>query len=223
LGSSGSVSAHPDEELLAALRAGDEGAFVRLVDAYGAGMRRFALSFVRTPALADEVVQEAWLALLHGLDRFEGRSSLKTWLYRVVANIAQTQAVREARTIPLSAFDGELEGRDAAAPAGRFEGAEAAHPGRWLALPRAWNELHEHKLEAAETRAVIASAIELLPLRQRQVVSLRDIEGYAASEVCNILDISETNQRVLLHRARSSLRAALDAYFAEGAWTPPGS
>jgi RNA polymerase sigma-70 factor (ECF subfamily) len=214
VGSSGSVAAQPDEELLAALRAGDEAAFAWLVDAYGAGMRRFALTFVRAPAIADEVVQEAWLGLLRGLDRFEGRSSLKTWLYRIVANVAQTQAVREARTVPFSAFDAELDGGDAAVTAGCFEGGGGAHPGRWLTLPRAWGELPERKLEAAETRTVIASAIELLPLTQRQVISLRDIEGYAAAEVCNILDISETNQRVLLHRARSSVRAALDAYFA---------
>lgn len=206
-----------DDELIAALRGGDEAAFVALIDAYGAGMRRFALTFVRTPAVADEVVQEAWLALLTGLDRFEARSSLKTWLFRIVSNIAKTRAVREARTIPFSALesDARSDGESPAVPAERFFGPDGLHPGGWLAFPQSWRELPEAQLEGAETRAVIAAAIELLPATQRLVISLRDVEGWPAAEVCNVLEISETNQRVLLHRARSRVRAALERYLAE--------
>jgi len=197
--------------LLVALCAREERAFVALVDAYGAGMRRFALTFVRTPAVADEVVQEAWLAVLSGVDRFEGRSSVKTWLFRIVSNIAKTRAVREARTVPFSALETDHE--EPAVPADRFFGPDGKYPGGWIEFPQSWSERPEVKLEAAETRAVIASAIETLPPAQRLVISLRDVEGWPAGEVCNVLDVSETNQRVLLHRARSKVRAALQRYF----------
>jgi len=202
-------------ELLAALRAGDESAFVALVDTHGAGMRRFALTFVRSPAVADEVVQEAWLGVLRGLDRFEGRSSLETWLFQIVSNIAKTRAAREARTVPLSAFEPDDESEAPAVAADRFFGPDGRHPGHWIVNPLSWSERPEVKLESAETRAVIMSTIEDLPAGQRLVITMRDLEGWPAAEICNVLDISETNQRVLLHRARSKVRAALERYFAE--------
>jgi RNA polymerase sigma-70 factor (ECF subfamily) len=139
-----------DEDLLAALRVGDERAFVALVDAHGAAMRRFALRFVREPAVADEVVQDAWLAMLRGLDRFEGRSSLATWLFQIVSNIAKTKGVREARTVPFSAFESEAAGDEPAVAADRFLGPDGPHPGGWVAFPLAWSERPEVKLEAAE-------------------------------------------------------------------------
>ncbi len=201
-----------DELLLSALRAGDEDAFVTLVDRHGPGMRRFALSFVRTPAVADEVVQEAWLGVLRGLDRFEERSSLKTWLYRIVANQAKTRAVREARTVPFSALDDDAPAVDA----DRFQGAGEPHPGGWRAFPLSWSGLPEDRLVARETYAVIERTIEDLPDAQRTVITLRDIDGLEAQEICNVLSITETNQRVLLHRARSRVRTALESYFAQG-------
>ena len=202
-----------DELLLSALRAGDEAAFVTLVDRHGPGMRRFALSFVRTAAVADEVVQEAWLGVLSGLDRFEERSSLKTWLYRIVANQAKTRAVREARTVPFSALDDDAP----AVAADRFQGEGEPHPGGWRAFPQTWAGLPEERLVAHETHALIERTIEGLPDAQRAVITLRDIDGLDAQEICNVLSISETNQRVLLHRARARVRTALESYFAEGA------
>jgi len=185
--------------LLAALRAGDERAFMELVTAYTPGMRRLALSFVRTPAVADDVVSEAWLAVLRGLDRFEGRSSLKTWIYRIVANIARTRAVREARSTPFSAF---ATPDDPSVDPDRF-----AHDGAWDSPLEPWRAILD-----SEARAVIEAAIATLPEQQRQVIELRDIEGWSSEEVRNVLELSETNQRVLLHRARSKVRAALEAY-----------
>lgn len=183
-----------DAALVAALRRGDERAFVELVDAFTPGMRRFALSFVRTPAVADEVVQEAWLGVLRGLDRFEGRSSLKTWIYRIVANVARTRGVREARSVPFSS--------EPSVDPDRFE----AH-GHWTEPIEPWRQV-----EASELRAVIDRAIDALPEQQSVVIRLRDVEGWSAEDVCNVLELSETNQRVLLHRARSKVRAAVEEY-----------
>jgi RNA polymerase sigma-70 factor (ECF subfamily) len=197
------VAASQDDALIAALRAGDERAFVQLLDAYGAGMRRFALSIVRNAAVADEVVQEAWLGVLRGLDRFEGRASLKTWIFRIVANTAQTRAEREARSIPFSTFAGEVGDDEPSVDPSRFRNPQ--HPGGWTRFPEPWDDL-----EARETRGVIAAAIEQLPSGQRLVISLRDVEGWSSEEVCNVLELSESNQRVLLHRARSKVRAALE-------------
>jgi len=210
-------SAANKDALLAALRAGDEQAFVTLVDEYGPAMRRVALSFVRSPAVADEVVQDAWLGVLRGVERFEQRSTLKTWLFRIVANIAKTRAVREARTVPFAAL--ELEGDDPAVPSDRFQGPDGRYPGGWVSFPTAWPELPENELLAAETRELIGSAIDALPTAQRLVITLRDVEGWDSQDVCNVLELTETNQRVLLHRARSKVRAALDDYLtSEGTW-----
>jgi RNA polymerase sigma-70 factor (ECF subfamily) len=189
-----------ESALVAALRAGDERAFMQLVEAYTPGMRRLALGFVRTPALADDVVQEAWLGVLRGLDRFEGRSSLKTWIYTIVANVARTRAVRESRSAPFSAFDAGEDG--ASVDPDRFQ-----RDGHWASPPEPWRAVLD-----AEVRGVVDDAIAALPPQQQQVIRLRDVEGWSSDEVCNVLALTETNQRVLLHRARSKVRAALEAY-----------
>jgi RNA polymerase sigma-70 factor (ECF subfamily) len=210
-------SAASEEALLAALRDGDEQAFVTLVDDYGPAMRRVALSFVRSPSVADEVVQDAWLGVLRGVDRFEQRSTIKTWLFRIVANIARTRAVREARTVPFAAL--ELEGDEPAVPSDRFQGPGGRYPGGWVSFPAAWPDLPENELLAGEVRELIGSAIDTLPTTQRLVITLRDVEGWDSQDVCNVLELTETNQRVLLHRARSKVRAALEDYLtSEGTW-----
>ena len=199
-----------ESALVAALKAGDERAFMALVEAHTAGMRRLALTFVRSAAVADECVQEAWLGVLRGLERFEGRSSLKTWIYRILANVAKTRGAREARSVPFSSFASE-EDEDPVDP-DRFLPDDHRYAGHWAAPPEPWRAVL-----AAEARAVVEEAIDALPLQQRQVISLRDVEGWSSEEVCNVLELSETNQRVLLHRARSRVRAALERYLGEDA------
>jgi RNA polymerase sigma-70 factor (ECF subfamily) len=194
-----------DELLLRRLRAGDEAAFMELVDRYGPVMLRVAMMYVRSRAVAEDVVGEAWLGVLKGLDRFEGRSSLKTWILRITANLARTRGVREARSLPLSAL--EDEGGPSVDPA-RFAG------GAWAAPPDDWPE---ERLLAEETLAQVRAAIDRLPPRQREVIVLRDVEGLEPDEVSAALDISDGNQRVLLHRARSKVRADLERYLAEAA------
>ena len=210
----GPESLSSETALLAALRNGDENAFTALVDTHGAAMHRVALTFVRSSAVADEVVQEAWLGALRGLDRFEGRSALKTWLLRIVANIARTHAVREARSVPFSALElaREASEYEPALPVDRFQGPDERHPCRWVSFPVPWSAEPDSALLSAETRKLIADTIAGLPDGQRIVISLRDVEGWDSAEVCSVLELSETNQRVLLHRARSKVRAALEGY-----------
>jgi RNA polymerase sigma-70 factor (ECF subfamily) len=206
-----------DNRLVAALRARDEGAFASLVDMYAAPLRRFVMSFVRTPSTADDVVQETWIAVLRGIDRFEGRSSFKTWLYRIAANTAKTRAVREGRQVPFSslAFD---DGDEASVDPDRFLGPDDPRwPGHWAVPPTDWAGLPEARLLASETRKVIQDTIDTLPPNQRLVVTLRDVEGFPSEEVTELLEVSEGNQRVLLHRGRSRIRAALESYLAEPA------
>jgi RNA polymerase sigma-70 factor (ECF subfamily) len=208
----GTVLSVSELELLVALRRGDEQAFITLVEIHGASMLRLARVYVRDRAVAEEVVQEAWLGVLGGLERFEGRSSLRTWLLSIVANLARTRAVREARSIPFSALAGaELEVEGPSVPPERFRGPQDRWAGHWATPPEPWSR-PEHELLSAETRAQIMIAIDALPERQRQVITLRDVEGCSAAEVCNVLELSETNQRVLLHRARTRVRQALDDY-----------
>ena len=208
----GTVLSVSELELLGALRRGDEQAFITLVDTHGASMLRLARVYVRDRAVAEEVVQEAWLGVLRGLERFEGRSSLRTWLLRIVANLARTRAVQEARSMPFSALAGaELEAEGPSVPPERFRGPQDRWAGHWATPPEPWNR-PEHELLSAETRAQIVLAIDALPERQRRVIMLRDVEGCSAAEVCNVLELSETNQRVLLHRARTKVRQALDDY-----------
>jgi RNA polymerase sigma-70 factor (ECF subfamily) len=188
--------------LVEALRAGDERVFEQLIRMYQGTLLRVAQMYVSSRAVAEEVVQETWLAVLNGIDRFEGRSSLKTWIFRILANRAKTRAQREGRTIPFSAL-GDSE--PAVAP-DRFD------QGSWATFPADWPE---ERLLAEETFHVIEGAIESLPPTQRAVITLRDVQGWSAEEVRNALDLSETNQRVILHRARSKVRGALEEYLAE--------
>jgi RNA polymerase sigma-70 factor (ECF subfamily) len=196
--------------LVEGLRAGDEAAFVELMRRYGASMLRIAQMYVRSRAVAEEVVQEAWLAVFKGIDRFEGRSSLKTWLFRILTNTAKTRAIREGRSIPFSALAGDEEDGPSVDPE-RFMGPNERFPSHWSAPPSSWGE-PEERLGTAETLDVIRAAIDELPPTQALVITMRDIEGLSSEEVCNALDITETNQRVLLHRARSKVRRALEEY-----------
>jgi len=203
-------AAAAEAQLLEALRSGDEGAFTALVREYQPSLVRVARMFVSSQAAAEEVAQETWLGVLTGLDRFEGRSSLRTWIFRILTNIAKTKAMREGRTLPFSALQDPARVPEAAVDADRFLDSEHPRwPGHWAAKPTPWPE---DALVAAETRERLAEAIEALPATQRAVISLRDIEGWSSEEVRNALDLSETNQRVLLHRARSKVRAALESY-----------
>jgi RNA polymerase sigma-70 factor, ECF subfamily len=205
-----------DDELLDALRDGDEAAYVALVRRYGGLMQRVALSYVRTPAVAEEVVQETWCAVLTGLDRFEGRAALKTWLFRILTNRAKTRGQREARTVPFSSLAGEDDVDGPAVDPDRFLPQDHPHwPGHWAAGPTRWSAVPEERLLAREVRTHIREAIDTLPERQQSVIVLRDVEGWPPEEVCDVLGVSEGNQRVLLHRARSKVRAQLERYFAD--------
>src|ERR671934_112887 len=202
-----------EEKLLESLRAGDEEAFRRLVREYQPSLVRVARIYVPTQAAAEDVAAETWLGVLNGLDRFEGRSSLRTWIFRILTNIAKTRAVRDGRTLPFSALTDPARVPEAAVDADRLLDPEHPRwPGPRAAKPEPWPE---DALVTAETRGLLVEAIESLPASQRAVISLRDIEGWSSEEVRNALDLSETNQRVLLHRARSKVRAALEEYLNE--------
>lgn len=200
------MSLPPDEDapLLDALRAGDERAFAALVDKYGPSLLRLAQLYVSSRAVAEEVVQETWLAVLTGIERFEGRSSLKTWLFRILTNKAKTRGQREGRTLPFSSLASDGDEDQTAVAVERF-----ARGGAWATPPRG---VPEERLLAGETRARVEQAISALPPNQRAVITLRDVEGLSAEEACNVLGLSETNQRVLLHRARAKVRTALERY-----------
>ena len=200
-----------EASLVDALRLGDEAAFSELVHRHHAGLRRVARAHVSSDALAEEVVQEAWLAVVAGIDRFEGRSSIKTWLFRIVMNIARTRGRRERRTLPFSALRAEDEDASPSVPPERFQTQRDAWPGHWATPPRPWED-PERRLGALEAREHLRSALRKLPAAQQTVVTLRDVEGLGADEVCRLLGLSEGNQRVLLHRGRARLRAALDTY-----------
>jgi RNA polymerase sigma-70 factor, ECF subfamily len=203
-----------DIALVERLRAGDEVAFTMLVERHQASMLRIARMYVSSRAVAEDVVQEAWLGILKGLDRFEGRSSLRTWMYRILVNIAKTRGQREGRSVPFSSMAGD----DAAEPAVAeewFQGPDGRSPGGWSSLPEDWRGIPEDRLLGAETLGVIADAIRTLPPMQAEVIRLRDVLGWSSEDVRNALDLTETNQRVLLHRARSRVRAALETYLGE--------
>jgi RNA polymerase sigma-70 factor, ECF subfamily len=205
------VVASDEAELLARLRAGDERAFEALVERHYGTMIAVARGYVKSRAVAEEVVQEAWLGVLKGLDRFEGRSSLRTWIIRIVANIGQTRGAREARSVPLSAL--APEGDESAVDPDRFRGPQDAFPGHWRQYPSDWRTLPEHALLGREALDMVVEVVKELPPAQQQVITLRDISGYSSQEVCDALDISGGNQRVLLHRARSRVRSALEEHF----------
>jgi RNA polymerase sigma-70 factor, ECF subfamily len=199
-----------DHELVQRLRDGDEMAFAELIDRYGAMMLRVAQMYVRDRATAEEVVQETWLAVLNGIERFEERSSLKTWLFRILTNRAKTRGQRDGRMIPFSALAGEAaESDETSVSPDRFLGPDSARPGAWAAPPVGWPE---ERLLQRETLDVIEMAISELPEAQREVILLRDVDGWDPMEVSDALGITDGNQRVLLHRARSKVRAALERY-----------
>jgi len=204
---------HDDAIVVAGLQRGDEAVFEQVVTAYSNALLRLAQDFVRTRSVAEEVVQETWLAVLNGIDRFEGRSSFKTWLFRILVNKAKTRGVREARTVPFSAL--APEGDEPAVPAERFRGADDEWPGHWASPPRSLDTVPEERLLALEARQQLTSALSTLPESQRIVVTLRDVAGWDADEVCDVLGLSEGNQRVLLHRGRAKLRAAFEQYVEE--------
>ena len=202
----GGREAEADAALLTRLRAGDRAAFAALVGRHAGPLLRVAQSLVRDRAVAEEVVQETWVAVLGGLDAFEERSSLRTWLFRILVNKARTRFAREGRTVPMSSLAAPADGDPADADAGRFDDR-----GVWREPPARWSEEDPERLAmGAETRAAIETAIQGLPEAQRAVMTLRDIEGLETEEICNLLAITVSNQRVLLHRARAKVRQALE-------------
>ena len=205
-----------DLALVERLSAGDESAFMSLVDHLQPSMLRVARMYVSTAAVAEEVVQETWLGVLRGLDSFQGRSSLRTWIFRILTNIAKTRGQREGRSLPFAS----LAGDDLDAPAvdpDRFHNPQASSRGAWSTLPDDWTGIPEDRLLGRETLAVIGKAIDGLPPMQAEVIRLRDTLGWTSEEVRNALDLTETNQRVLLHRARAKVRGALEAYLSSEA------
>jgi RNA polymerase sigma-70 factor (ECF subfamily) len=196
-----------DERLLAGLRSGDEAAFGRLVDAYGAAMLRVAALYVRDRSVAEEVVQDTWLRVLRSLDRFEGRSSLRTWIFVILGNCARRRAEQESRSVPLA------EPERAVSP-DRFFGEDHPRWARMWSTPvDGWDGVPERELLSGEAVEQFRAAVAELPSRHAVVITLRDIEGWSAEEVCGALGISRANERVLLHRARSKVRGVLEEYF----------
>jgi RNA polymerase sigma-70 factor (ECF subfamily) len=202
-----------ERELVAALRRGDRDAFAEIVDAWSPALLRLARLHVPSHAVAEEVVQEAWLAVLRGLDRFEERASLRTWVTSIVLNQARTHGRRERRMLPFASLRRrDEEGRDEpAVDPGRFQRPGEERPGWWASPPARWGD-PEAWIEDEETRAVLLRTIASLPPRQREVITLRDVLGWSEAEVSTVLDVTEGNERVLLHRARAKVRAALERH-----------
>ena len=197
-----------ERELIEHLRAGDDAAFMRLMDLYGGTLLRLASLYVNDRDAAEDVVQETWLGVFQGIDRFEGRSSLKTWLFTILTNRAKRRGTRDSRSTSFSAITGV--GEDLDTDIDRFFPPGHEEAGHWTSLPRDWDALPEERFAAAETRAAVERAIAALPPKQREVITLRDIEGWSSEEVRNALGLTETNQRVLLHRARTKVRRAIE-------------
>jgi RNA polymerase sigma-70 factor (ECF subfamily) len=203
---------HEDEALVAAIRDGDADAVAALVDRHSSAMIRVAMAYVPTRAAAEETVQETWIAVLRGIDGFEGRSSLKTWIFRILTNLAMRAGPRERRSVPFSALAAAEDSGEPTVDPDRFLPADHEHfGGHWLIMPTAW-PTPEQGLLAGETRAVIATAIAGLPMAQRTVIALRDVEGWSSEEVCDALEITAGHQRVLLHRGRARVRQAIEDY-----------
>jgi RNA polymerase sigma-70 factor (ECF subfamily) len=196
-----------EERELAALRAGDEAAFLALVNRHHGAMLRVATMYVRSRAIAEEVVQEAWLGVLRGLHLFEGRSTLKSWIFSILVNCAKARGVRESRAVPLSSLDPSPEDEGPSVSPDRFRDEGDRWAGHWSEPPEPWPDA---RVESSELVAIVAEALETLPPTQRTVMSLRDVVGWESGEVCELLNISEGNQRVLLHRARSKVRAFVE-------------
>jgi RNA polymerase sigma-70 factor (ECF subfamily) len=207
------VVAPDDGSVIDALRQGDEGAFARLVDQYHPSLRRVARLYIANRAVADEVVQDTWLGVIQGIWAFERRSSLKTWIFRILINRAKTRAAREGRMVPFPRFDAAAEAAEAVIAPDRFQPVDhPTEPGRWTRPPPDLGASPERWLLAQEVRQHLQSAIAALPEHQRLVLILRDVEGCSTEEVCNALGFQETNTRVLLHRARAKVRAVLEPY-----------
>lgn len=204
-----------DAELTGRLMVGDEDAFRELVAGWGPGLMRLAGCYLSSRASAEEAVQETWIAVLSGLTGFEGRSSLRTWVSRVLINMAKARARQEGRAVPVSELYGDRFGTAAPRGGGRPADDTAARCWTSMAAPAPWYDAPEPAALAAETRRALCDALLRLPERQRIVVTLRDIYGYTSKEICELLDLSPVNQRVLLHRARAALRIGLDWYYAE--------
>ena len=201
----------PPDPLVARLRAGDQDAFREVVRAHNASLLRIAATFVPSRAVAEEVVQDTWIAAIKGIDRFEERSSLRTWLVRIAVNIARTRGVKERRTVPMSSLE-----RDDSGPAvdpSRFSGPPER--GSWSVTPSVWSDSPEAVATSRETLAFVLKTVQRLPDKQRQVVMLRDVEGWPSSDVRELLDLSEGNQRILLHRGRAVLRNALELHLGD--------
>jgi RNA polymerase sigma-70 factor (ECF subfamily) len=205
-----------DEGLLEALRRGDEDSFLALVEKYQGSMLRVGGIYLRDSAMVEEVVQDTWVDFLEGLERFEGRSSLKTWLFTILTNNAKTRGKLESRSLSFSQLEGGETGEPAVDPQ-RFLPLGQPWAGHWALKPQPWGRSIEEDVLSREMFIRIESAIDSLPAMQRIVISLRDVNGWSSEEVCNVLGISETNQRVLMHRARSKVRQALERYFDEKA------
>ena len=199
-----------EEQTLAALRAGDERAFRDLFARSYPMMKRVARAYVASDAVAEEIVQETWMAIVTGIDRFEGRSALGTWIFSILTNQAKTHSAREEPAVPVSSVaPSDVEG-PVVDPV-RFQKNDDAWPGHWATPPRPWQK-PERRLLSLEARDRLKAALAQLPDRQRMIVALRDVEGYPAEEVCDLLGLSPENQRVLLHRGRARLRAVLEEY-----------
>ncbi len=204
-----------DPGILEALRRGDERAFLALVNNYHSVMIRIAMIYLPDPTVAEEIAQEAWLGVLKGIQRFEGRSTLKTWIFKILTNLAMTHGKKERRNISFSDLGGfSDEDDDPAVDPERFYPPDSPrYPGGWIAFPHPWDLPVEERMISQEINELILKAIDALPASQKMVVTLRDLEGWTSEELCNVFEITETNQRVLLHRARAKVRRALEGYF----------
>ena len=203
-------NASPESVLVDRLRAGDSRAFRELVQTHHANLIRLAGTFVPSHAVAEEVVQETWIAVIRGIDRFEQRSTLKTWITRILVNIARTKGVKERRTVPMSSV-GDENTDGPAVDAYRFAGPGGrSAKGSWTHPPALWSQLPEEVVGSGETISLVVETIAKLPEQQKSVVMLRDVEDWSSSEVCAALGITEANQRVLLHRGRSTVRRILE-------------
>lgn len=207
-----------DASLVDAIRRRDETAFVQLVARYQGPLLRLARVYAKSHAIAEEIVQETWLGVLKGIDRFESRSSFKTWLFRILVNRARTRAEREGRMIPFSAYEAVPgDAAEESVPSNRFLGPDHPEwPHHWAVPPKTWGARPDEALLTRETLELVSQAIAALPPAQREVITLRDVQNWTSEEVCNVLEITETNQRVLLHRARSRVRSALERHFDRG-------
>ncbi|MGA9101030.1 RNA polymerase sigma factor [Aeromicrobium sp.] len=206
-----------DDAIVAGVRAGDDAVFAQLLNDWSRSMLLLARTFVSTEASAEEVVQDTWLAVIRGIDGFEGRSTLRTWVYRILVNTAKRRGVRESRMVPWSSVTDDDRG--ATVDPDLFRDADDQYPGGWRSFPQEWHSA-EGSVLAGEVRTHLRAAIDALPDRKRIVITLRDVMGHSSDEVCEMLEISGGNQRVLLHRARAEVRAQLAGYFATDSASP---